>query len=39
MIKVQSRENQLAVFLIEVYHPATRDFVECTGTNAGRFAN
>jgi hypothetical protein len=33
------RENQLAVFLAEVHHPATRGLVECTGINAGRFAN
>jgi hypothetical protein len=39
MIEFESRESQLAVFLTEVHHPATRGFVECTGTNAGHFAN
>jgi hypothetical protein len=39
MREFECRENQLAVFLTEVHHPATRGFVECTGTNAGRFAN
>jgi hypothetical protein len=39
MIEFEHRENQLAVFLTEVHHPATRGLVECTGTNARRFAN
>jgi hypothetical protein len=39
MIEFEYRENQSAVFLTEVHHPATRGLVECTGTNAGRFAN
>jgi hypothetical protein len=39
MIEFKYRENQLAVFLTEVHHPATRGLVEYTGTNAGRFAN
>jgi hypothetical protein len=39
MIEFESQENQFAVFLTEVHHPATRGLVECTGTNAGRFEN
>jgi hypothetical protein len=39
MIEFEYRENQLAVFLTEVHHPATRGIIECTGTNAERFAN
>jgi hypothetical protein len=39
MIEFGYRENQLAVFLTEVHHPATRGLVEYTGTNAGRFPN
>jgi hypothetical protein len=39
MIEFEYRENQLAVFLTEVHHPTTRGLVECTGTNAGHFAN
>jgi hypothetical protein len=39
IIEFEYRENQLAVFLTEVHCPATRSFVECIGTNAGRFAN
>jgi hypothetical protein len=39
MIEFECWENQLAVFLTEVYHPSTRSLVECAGTNAGRFAN
>jgi hypothetical protein len=38
MIEFEYREKQLAVLLTEVHHPATRGLVECTGTNAGRFA-
>jgi hypothetical protein len=39
MIEFEYRENQLAVFLTEVHHPAFRGLVECTGSNAGCFAN
>jgi hypothetical protein len=39
MMEFEYRENQLAILLAEVHHPATRSLVECTGTNAGRFAN
>jgi hypothetical protein len=39
MIEFEHRENQLAVFLTEAHHRATRGLVECPGTNAGRFAN
>jgi hypothetical protein len=39
MLEFEYRKNQLAVFLTEIPHPATRGLVECTGTNAGRFAN
>jgi hypothetical protein len=39
MIDFKNRENQLAVFLTEIHHTATRSLVECTGTNARRFAN
>jgi hypothetical protein len=39
MIKFEYRDNQLAVFLTEVHHPAIRGLVKCTGTKAGRFAN
>jgi hypothetical protein len=39
MIESEYRENQLAVFLTEVHHPATRGLVECAGTNDGRFVN
>jgi hypothetical protein len=39
MIEFEYRKNQLTVFLTEVRHPATHGFVDCTGTNAGRFAN
>jgi hypothetical protein len=39
MTESEYRDNQLAVFLTEVHHPATRGLVECTGINAGRFAN
>jgi hypothetical protein len=39
MIEFEYRENQLAVFPTEIHHPATRGLIECTGTNAGRFAN
>jgi hypothetical protein len=34
VIEFESRENQLAIFLTEVHHPATRNIVECAGTNA-----
>jgi hypothetical protein len=39
IIEFEYRENQFAVFLTEIHHSATRGLVECTGTNAGRFAN
>jgi hypothetical protein len=39
IIEFEYRENQLAVVLTEIHHPSTRGLVECTGTNAGRFAN
>jgi hypothetical protein len=39
MIEFEYRDNQLAAFLTEVHHPVTGGLVECTGTNAGRFAN
>jgi hypothetical protein len=39
MIEFGYQENQLAIFLTEVHHPATRGLAECTDTNAGRFAN
>jgi hypothetical protein len=39
MIEFGYRENQLAVFLAEVHHPATHGLVERTGTSAGRFEN
>jgi hypothetical protein len=39
MIAFKYRENQLAIFLTEIYHRVTCGLVECTGTNAGRFAN
>jgi predicted RNA binding protein YcfA (HicA-like mRNA interferase family) len=38
MIESEYRENQLAVFLTEVHHPAIRGVGESTGTKAGRFA-
>jgi hypothetical protein len=39
MTAFKCQENQLAVFLTEIHHPATRSLVECAGTNAGRFEN
>jgi hypothetical protein len=39
MRELESREDQLAVFLTTGHHPATCGLVECTGTNAERFAN
>jgi hypothetical protein len=39
MIEFEYRENPQAAFMTEAHHPATRGFVEYTGTNAGRFAN
>jgi hypothetical protein len=36
MREFEYRENQLAVFLTDVHHPATRGLVESTDTNAGR---
>jgi hypothetical protein len=39
IIEFEYRENQLALFLTEFHHPATRDLVECTGTDAGHFPN
>jgi hypothetical protein len=34
MIEFEYRENQLAIVLTEIHHPATRSLVECAGTNA-----
>jgi hypothetical protein len=39
MVEFEYRENQLAVFPTEIHHQAARDLIECTGANAGRFAN
>jgi hypothetical protein len=39
MIELGYRENQLAVFLTEIHHPATRGLIKRTDTNTGRFIN
>jgi hypothetical protein len=39
VIEFEDRENQLVVFLTEIHHRTARGLVECTGTDAGRFAN